>query len=99
MTCEGCERPRHPAQDRVRHACLCQLDLHCTQGLAERPVDHGALVCAQGANPVTGAEEGEVLGDDPVQEPGKFPFHAVLGSALVVCRVGGGERTAAHNHA
>lgn len=86
-------------KQRILQAVGGQFDGDAAQGFTVGAVDEGALVPAQRADPVAGPEEREVLRHDDVQQPGELAFHAVLGFALVVRRVAGGEGAAAHNHA
>ncbi len=93
------EALRQPAQEGILQPLRRQFDGDAAEPFTVRPVDHGALVQSEGADAVAGAEEREVLGHDPVQQPGEFALHPVLGGALVLGRVAGGEGTAAHNDA
>ena len=67
--------------------------------LAVRPVDEPALVHAQGADAVAGAQEGEVALDDLVQHRLQLRLHAALDRGLRVLGVARVERAAADDHA
>ncbi len=95
---EGREALRQPAQEGILQPFGGQLDGGAAQALAVGPVDHRALVQAQRADPVAGAEEREIRRHDAVQQQGQFTLHPVLGGAFVIRRVAGGEGAAAHDH-
>src|SRR3712207_9384555 len=56
------------------------------------------LFRSEGADAVAGAEEGQVAGDDLVQQPRQLRLDPPLDGGLVLGRVAGVERPAAEEH-
>jgi hypothetical protein len=92
------EDVRHPGEQRVGPAGVGQRHRDAGDRLAVGAVDHPALVDAEGADAVAGAEEGQVAHDDLVQQPRQLRLDPVLDGGLVLGRVAGVERPATEEH-
>ena len=85
----------HAGEDRVRLALRGQRHRQRTHRLGPAAVDQAALVQAEGADAVAGAEEREVPRDDVVEQRGDRALGAPLGRRLGAPGVAGVPRTAA----
>jgi hypothetical protein len=95
---EGVLEPRG-ADQRVLAPGVGERDLDGAEGLPVGAVDQRALMGAEGADAVAGAEEGEVVGDDLVQHTGDLRLGAQLRLGLVLHGVRDGEGAAAQDDA
>ena len=95
MPDERVEDLRHAGQHRVGPAGRGEGHRHAGHRLAVRAVHHPALVHAQGADAVAGAEERLVRRHHPVQQGGELGLHPQLHRRLLRRRVAGGEGAAA----
>ena len=99
MSDESVERRRHPLEKRIGCRSLGERDRHDADRLGVGAVDHRALVRAERADAVAGAEEREVAGDDLVEEGLELGLDAVLRGGLLLGGIGRVERPAADEDA
>jgi hypothetical protein len=92
---ERVEHVRHAGEQPVRAAGVGQRDRDAGDRLAVGAVDDPALVRAEGADAVAGAEEGQVPGDDLVQHRRQLRLDPALDGGLPVGRIAGVERPSA----
>src|SRR5579859_625566 len=69
VTGERVERPGHVAHQRILPAVGGERDRHTADRFGVPPVDGGPLLAAERPDAVAGAEEREVGGDHPIEQP------------------------------
>lgn len=93
------ERVGQAGQQRVGGTLGRALHLDHADRLAVGAVDHRALMGAERADPVAGAEEREVARHHLVEQPCDLRLGAALHGGLLLRRIGGVERSAADEDA
>ena len=93
---EGLENRCHAGAQRVVRSGRRQGDLGGVDLFGVGAVDDGALVPGEGADAVAGSQEGEVGGDDAVEQGVELGFHATLSGGFPLLRGSGVEGRSAH---